>query len=130
METVRVDAHRKQPSPSATDLQADLERARYLARLFDTQFSIGGVKFGLDALIGLMPGVGDTAVALIGLYPIYLARKHGLGRLIIGRMIANVLIDWGFGAVPLLGDVFDVFYKSFLRNVELLESAALKRQEK
>ena len=109
------------------DLKTDVERAKRLATLLDSQFSVAGVKFGLDAIVGLIPGVGDLATTLAGLYPVWVAQRHGLGKLVKGRMLLNLLIDFLVGSVPVLGDVFDVGFKANLKNVSLLEKALAKK---
>ena len=114
---------RRQP----LDLEADIQRVRVLAKLLDAQFQIGGYRFGWDAIIGLVPVVGDIATAAIGLYPIHIARKHKLGRLLEARMSANLLLDWAVGAIPIIGDVFDVAFKANLKNLALLDRAASQR---
>lgn len=123
MEPIRVDVQR-----CDAELAEDIRRLRLLTRLFDTQFSIAGVRFGLDALIGLIPIGGDVFSAVVGLYPLIVARRHGFGTSVQARMAANLLIDLAGGAVPLAGDVFDVYFKSFVRNLELLERAVEKRR--
>ena len=109
------------------DLGVDLERARKLATLLDSQFSVAGVKFGLDAIVGLVPVVGDTLTALAGLYPIWVARRHNLGKTVQARMALNVAADWAAGSIPVIGDLIDVTYKSNLKNLKLLERAAERR---
>lgn len=88
----------------------------------DTAYRIPGtrVRFGLDALIGLVPGVGDLASAALSGYLIYEARRFGLPRSAILRMIGNVAVDAAFGAVPLLGDAADVYWKANVRNLRIL----------
>ncbi len=113
---------------TAASLEQDLAIARRLAKLMDSQFEIAGVKLGLDSLVGLVPVAGDLVSLGIGLYPIFLARKHGLGKLIVTRMLMNLGTDFVVGAVPLVGDVADVFFKANLKNLKLLEDALLKRQ--
>jgi hypothetical protein len=110
-------------------LRADLERARRLARLMDSEFEILGYRVGWDPIIGLLlPGVGDVVTTLIGVYPLVLARKHSLGgRVLRTRMVMNLLIDLAVGAVPLAGDAFDAVFKATQKNVELLERAAEKK---
>src|SRR5688572_12051603 len=124
----RVDAVRREGNVAARDVLAqDLQIARALARVLDSQFEIQGVKFGLDAVLGLIPVAGDVISTAIGLYPIYLARKHRLGRLTILKMFANLGADFVVGALPLAGDVFDVFFKAHQKNYQLLEVAARAR---
>jgi hypothetical protein len=110
------------------DLEADLEKVRRLAKLLDAQFEIGGVKYGWDAIVGLVPVVGDLVMALVGVYPIIIARKHKVGRVVQTRMAMNLLLDWAVGEIPLLGDAFDVAFKANLKNAKLLESAVKKRR--
>jgi hypothetical protein len=112
---------------SPPDLQADVERVRALAKLMDASFEIAGVKVGWDSIIGLVPVLGDVATAAIAMYPIHIARKHKLSKLLQARMAANVLIDWAIGSVPVIGDLFDVAFKANLKNLALLEAAAAKK---
>jgi hypothetical protein len=123
VETLRVDVRRA----ATSDLETDLEAARLVAQLMDAQFELGKIKFGLDALIGLVPVAGDLVSLGIGMYPIYLARKHNLGRTVILRMWANLATDFAVGLVPLVGDAADVLVKANLKNVALLEHAAGRR---
>ncbi len=122
-EPVRVDVKRPH-----SDLEEDLARVRRLAKLLDTQFEIAGVKVGWDAIIGLIPIAGDVVTGLLGLYPLILANKHGLNKLVQTRMAMNLLIDWGVGAIPIFGDMFDVAYKANMKNLELLERAVEKKR--
>jgi len=126
MASIAVQVQRHWDRDAASDLEADLARAKRLATLLDAQFSIAGFKFGLDAIIGLVPGVGDTVALLAGLYPIHVARKHKLGRDVEHRMIVNLAIDYFGGVIPLVGDLFDATFKANLKNVALLEKAARK----
>lgn len=142
METTTVNVRRVDPYapdgsgaaagavPTLSELEADLARARMLANWLDAKFSVAGIRFGLDSIIGLIPGVGDTVTSLIGLYPLWVARRHNLGRTVQGRMFFNTLVDWAGGLIPLAGDVLDVAYKANLKNLKLLEKAAEKRLRK
>lgn len=116
--------------PDDFELEQDLERARALARIMDSQFNIMGVEIGADALLGLIPGIGDTLAMAIACYPIHVAKKHNLGTTVQIRMAKNVAIDWAVGLVPLLGDLLDVAYKANLMNYKLLEEAARKRRSR
>jgi hypothetical protein len=79
-----------------------------------------GTRIGLDALIGLVPGVGDAAMAAMGLYLVWEARNLGASRLTLARMVGNVGIDALIGSVPVAGDVLDFFFRSNSRNLKLL----------
>lgn len=109
-------------------LDRDLKIVEKLADLLDSKFSVAGIRFGYDSIIGLIPGVGDIATGVLALYPIYLAGRHNLGGIVIARMLANVGIDVLVGTIPLVGDAFDVAFKANLKNVALFRAAALKRR--
>jgi len=128
MSTIAVEAHRVGTQPRPGELERDIERVRMVARAMDAQFEIGGVKFGWDSIIGLVPVAGDIASALVGLYPILIAKKHNLSKVTRLRMAANFAVDLALGAVPLAGDVFDVAYKANMKNLALLEREAEKRR--
>ena len=109
------------PTPPADPLA----RARTLARLLDSVARVPGTKirFGADAVVGLVPGLGDIGGAALAGYLVILAQRLGVPRSVVLRMLGNVAIDTIAGTVPLIGDMFDVAFKSNLRNVALLESA-------
>lgn len=99
------------------------QRHRALAQLFDQAFRVPGTtwRFGLDALLGLFPGVGDLLGAAVAAYGIVLARRMGVPGAVQLRMIANVALDATLGAVPVAGDLFDAVFKAHQRNHALLE---------
>ena len=113
--------------PTRSELEDDVQRARALARFMDSQLSIGGIEVGADAIIGLVPGIGDTITSVIACYPIYLARKHDLGKDVQLQMAGNVALDWLVGLIPVAGDIFDVAFKANLKNVRILEEAIRRR---
>jgi len=102
-----------------------LARARTLARLLDSAARVPGtgIRFGADAVLGLVPGLGDVAGAALAGYLVLLAQRLGAPRAVVLRMLGNVAVDTIGGTVPLIGDLFDVAYKSNLRNLALLERA-------
>jgi hypothetical protein len=102
-----------------------LARARALARLLDSAASVPGTKirFGLDPILGLVPGLGDVAGAALSGYLVLLAQRLGAPRAVVLRMLANVATDTVAGTVPVVGDLFDVAFKSSTRNLALLERA-------
>jgi len=126
-ETIRVEARRRETPVKERDVQRDLESVDRLARLMDTEFEFAGIHFGLDAIIGLIPVLGDSIAALIGLYPIYVAQQHKLGLLLRARMLLNLIIDWLIGIIPFIGDIADVGFKANIRNARLLRRALEKR---
>jgi hypothetical protein len=96
---------------------------RAMSRLLDNAFVIPGTqyRFGLDAVIGLVPGLGDAVSAVFSSYLVLQASRLGAPKSVVTRMIANIAIDTVVGWVPLLGDLFDVAWKSNVRNMALLE---------
>lgn len=122
-----LSPHVHLPADAEATLRRDLARADHLADLLDDRFEIAGIKFGLDFLIGLLPVAGDAATTAVGLYPVFLAYKHKLGGLLVGRMLWNLLLDFLVGLIPLLGDVGDLAFKANRRNYELFKKAADKR---
>lgn len=94
---------------------------RRLARLLDSQFQIGGFKFGLDPILGLLPGIGDFIALILSGGVLALAAKYGASRKLLILMALNVLLDAIVGSIPILGQIIDFFYKANDRNVKLLE---------
>jgi hypothetical protein len=97
---------------------------RDLARVLDEAIRIPGtnIRIGLDALLGLLPGGGDVAGGLFSGVIILQAARLGAPTSVLGRMLANVALDVVVGAIPILGDLFDVAWRANTRNVRLLES--------
>lgn len=83
-----------------------------------------GWRFGLDALIGLIPGVGDTATSLVSFYILAAAVRYRVPKITLLRMGLNIGIDYAFGSLPLVGDFFDAWWKSNQRNLDLLKQRA------
>jgi hypothetical protein len=108
-----------------------LARLQRFARVMDTAWRIPltNRRFGLDSVIGLVPGAGDAITLCMSLYAIWLAHKIGAPNGLILRMIANSGIDFGLGTVPVVGDIFDLFFKSNTRNLKLLTDF-LERESK
>ena len=102
----------------------DLERLRAIARLFDQAFAVPGTKwrFGVDALFGLIPGLGDVAGALVAVYALRVARNLGAPAAVQLQMLSNVALDALVGTVPLVGDLFDFAFKAQTRNLALLDA--------
>jgi hypothetical protein len=98
-----------------------------LARWMDSVFVIPGtpIRFGLDALIGLIPGLGDTITSFVSLYILKVASVRGVPRVVLVRMALNIAVDYLLGSVPVVGDAFDIYWKANLKNVELLRRHSL-----
>ncbi len=100
-----------------------IARLDVLATLLDTAFVLPGtnVRFGLDGLLGLVPGIGDIVTTAMSLYIVHEARELGAPGHVIARMLGNVALDGIIGAVPLAGDLFDVMWRANRRNMRLLQ---------
>jgi hypothetical protein len=100
-----------------------LERLRLVAQLFDRAFSVPGTKwrFGVDALFGLVPGLGDIAGALVGVYALRVARNLRAPPEIQLHMLTNIALDALVGMIPILGDLFDFAFQAQTRNLALLD---------
>ena len=101
----------------------DLKWVARITRVMDSNFRIPGTnfRFGLDPILGLIPGLGDaTSLAISGTLVYYMA-KHGASRKVIIMMLGNIALDAIFGSIPILGNLFDFFYKANTRNIRLLK---------
>jgi hypothetical protein len=106
-------------------VQQDLANVRALAKLLDSAVEIPGTNFkiGLDALIGLLPGVGDLIAMAIGSYIVTTAARLGVPKAVLGRMLLNIGADTAVGSVPVVGDVLDAAWRANSKNAALLEEA-------
>jgi hypothetical protein len=111
---------------------ARIARIDALATLLDTALVIPGttVRFGLDALIGLFPAVGDIITTALSLFIVHEAYQLGAPSHVIARMLGNVALDGVFGAVPLVGDAFDVLWRANRRNMRLLHEWLKRDKER
>lgn len=115
--------------PSRQINPRDVKRLAALARWLDSSIRIPGtrVTLGFDAVIGLIPVLGDSAGLVLGLWIVSRAHRLGVSTPTLVRMLGNIGIDTVLGAVPLIGDVFDIFWKANQRNIALLEKETLSR---
>src|SRR5690348_3540406 len=103
--------------------EAALARLDALSRLFDVAFLIPGtnVRFGIEAVLRLVPGIGDAAASALSCYLLYEAHRLGVPTHVFARLVANVALEGVVGAVPLVGDLFDVGFRANRRNVRILK---------
>lgn len=108
--------------PAKERYEATLARLDRFSVLTDSQFTIPftRIKIGLDALIGLIPGVGDAAGLVLSAYVLIEAVRLGVPKRLLGRMLFNVVLEFVVGIVPVLGDAFDVYWRANTRNTALL----------
>ena len=104
----------------------------FIARMMDDQFRVPGtnLRFGLDFLLGLFPGLGDAVTSVISLLIVHHAWQSGASKLTLARMLRNVGIDFLVGSVPLFGDLFDFAWKANRKNARLLEAHLNSRSGK
>jgi hypothetical protein len=93
-----------------------------LAWIMDDYFRVPGTgrRFGLDPLIGLIPGIGGGATGVLSAFTLFRGAQRGVPKIVLARMALNILIDSGCSAVPVVGDAFSFWFKSFARNHALL----------
>ncbi len=101
-----------------------LQHIRQLSRVLDSAIGIPGTRFrfGLDPILGLIPGGGDLVGSLLSAYIVFRAAQMGVPTESLRKMVTNILVESLLGTVPLVGDVFDMGWKANVRNVELLEA--------
>jgi hypothetical protein len=105
------------------DRSHGLAEVEALAWLLDNSIPVpgtGGRRFGIDALIGFVPVVGDLVSGGIGLYVVWRGARLGLPRIVVARMLANSALDLAIGAIPFIGDAFDLWFKANTRNLRLI----------
>ena len=109
-----------------------LAQVKWPARLMDDSFRVPGtpLRFGWDSILGLFPGIGDALTSAISLLIVHHAWQTNASPLVLARMLANVGIDFVFGAVPLVGDLFDVAFKANRKNARLLEQHLTRRRQR
>jgi hypothetical protein len=126
MDTERIiETDRAAMTPATEDERRYAELAK-LADTLDSKWRIPltPFRFGVDAVVGLLPGIGDAAAAAVSGYLIVQAARLGVPRSTIVKMVGNVAIDTVVGSIPVLGSVFDLFFKANNRNIRLLRKEA------
>ncbi len=110
--------------------QRGLEVLRRWARIFDSAFQIPGtnIRFGIDPLLGFIPGIGDLASPLLSMFMVWHGFKLRVPKVVLARMVLNALIDALAGVVPVAGDLFDFGWKATQWNLALLEKHAMPGQ--
>ena len=116
-----VEPARFRSGHTAASRRAALERLEWLANIMDTAIVLpGNIRIGADAVIGLLPGIGDAITTGLSLWMIKEAHALGASKHVLTRMAGNVAVDAFTGLVPVLGDAFDMFWRANRRNVRLL----------
>jgi uncharacterized protein DUF4112 len=126
-ESRRTTAGSFKITPGGTE--ESVARLEALGRLMDGMFVLPGtnIRLGLDAIIGLVPVAGDVISGLVSSYLIWEARQLGAPRWLIARMMANTFLDTTIGAIPVVGDAFDLLFRANMKNMALLRKHMEKR---
>ncbi|MDE2404416.1 MAG: DUF4112 domain-containing protein [Sphingomonadales bacterium] len=113
----------------APDREEALRRMELVANLLDSAFVLPGTsqRIGIDAIIGLVPGLGDLVTTLLSSYILWEARRLGVGRWAMLRMAANLAIHAGVGIVPVAGDAFDAMFRVNQRNLRIVRNHLARR---
>ena len=111
-------------------VQEELRKLDTLARMLDSQFSVMGMRFGLDSILGLVPVAGDVATGIAGTYSLFTAIRLKLHPVAIAHIGWNLLFDTAIGAIPVLGDVFDFFFKSNTKNFKVIEKHLTRKAKR
>lgn len=129
-ETITDEALMQLRLDSGRTAEEELAALRKLAQMLDNRFEVMGVRFGADALIGLIPVAGDAVTLITGTTALYTSLRLKLPWHVHTRVVLNLLTDAGIGAIPILGDAFDFFFRSHKRNFRLVEHHVLERAAK
>ena len=107
---------------AAPSEDAALRRLQTVANLLDSAFVIPGTKqrIGIDAIVGLVPGIGDVVTTLLSSYIVWEARNLGVSKFALARMLTNLGIHATIGSIPVVGDLFDAFFRVNQRNMRIL----------
>jgi hypothetical protein len=116
--------HQRPSAPTVHRRAPRIEGLRTLTKLLDSAFQVPGTRFrfGVDALVGVIPGIGDAIGAVFSAIIVFQAARLGASKATLARMMGNLVLDTVVGEIPLLGDLFDAGWKANTRNLALLEA--------
>lgn len=103
------------------DLTQEIGNAKKLTTILDTKFKIWRFSFGIDPILNVVPWLGSAVGAVTSLYILWIAYRMNASALVYFRMFWNIFIDFWLGSIPIIGIVFDAFYKSNVRNIKIIE---------
>lgn len=105
-----------------------LRFARILVNILDNRFKVLGFRFGIDPILGLIPGIGDIIPFVVSFYLIFVAHLYNLPRTSIDQMIKNTALDMVIGSIPILGDIYDFAFRAYSKNLAIIEGHLADRQ--
>jgi hypothetical protein len=100
-----------------------MQNVRRIVKLLDEQYSFLGIKFGIDPLLNLFPGLGNLLGVAISIYLFWIAYQKKSEPVVYFKMALNIILDFLMGVIPVLGLIFDLAYKSNVRNLKILENS-------
>lgn len=103
-------------------LAEHIDFARRLTRVMDLRFNVFGIRFGIDPMLDVIPGLGNTLATATSVYLLWLGYQLKVPTAVYFRMVWNISVDYLFGAVPFVGIVFDIFFRANVKNFALLET--------
>ena len=109
-------------------MERELQRYERWSKALDSRFSLFGIRFGWDSVLGLIPGVGDAVTVIPAVMMINDGYRAGVRKRALGKMAFNTAVDLAVGSIPLVGDLFDVAFKSHRKNVAVLRNELARRQ--
>lgn len=134
------DAYDRSNGPAVADIFDDslrererralLARLEQVEKLFDRNFSFLGIRFGWDAVLGLVPVAGDTVAAGVAAWIFWKAQRLGVPGRLKAQMLVNIVFDYVFGAIPVLGTIVDIAFKANTRNMRLLKQHLQEERER
>ena len=129
-EDTRPNGSRGEPRETHPRIEEAERRIATVARVLDELVTIPGTRqtIGVDSVVGLIPGFGDLASAALGAWVILEAARFRLPRVVLARMVVNTFVDFAVGVIPVIGDLFDVVFKSNSRNLALFRRHATNPQ--
>lgn len=132
--TTDPDGRKYMPRRNLTyeEEERELSRLRTLSKLLDSAFVVPFINFriGLDAIVGIIPGIGDSLMMMPSAYIVYQGYKLGLPKEKLVQMIGNITIEFLVGVFPIFGDLFDAAFRSNLRNVAIIEKHIQKKRQR
>ncbi len=105
------------------DVKRHMQIAQLITDLLDNKFSFFGYRFGLNGIIGFVPGLGDLIVALVSLYLVWIGIHVGIPKAALLRMGMNVAVNFLVGLLPVVGDFADFFHKANMKNLRILKQS-------
>jgi hypothetical protein len=105
-------------------MEKHYKAAGILAKLLDNQFEVAGIRFGVDHIIGMVPGIGDTIALILSIYIVWVGWQMKVSGTDLAKMVGNIVFDWAIGLLPILGDLADIGFKANMRNWNILKKYA------